>query len=224
MGEGCLRCNRNLSHDSRAPDRRFPSRRRRALAGRRSAAPATGGAAKALLGPGDHNPVRSSSTVSESGTSRPPHAGVPRSNCRVGGKGYYRAFLNLIRHAHRWEDARQVYGKIGNPVLVVYGIATGRSLKNAGVRNLSGALTAEMNRARNGPGKGDAPDSVTAIALSRRMIVTCMWGVSDPLRAARGAKKGAAKWGRSRPTGRPARARTAITGGTARRRCHTRGC
>jgi hypothetical protein len=42
-------------------------------------------------------------------------------------------------------------------------------------RNLSGASTAEMNRARNGPGKGGAHDSVTGIALSRRMIVTCMW-------------------------------------------------
>jgi hypothetical protein len=74
-------------------------------------------------------------------------------------------------------------------------------------RNLSGALTAEMNRARNGPGKGGALDSVTGIALSRRMIVTCMWGVSDPLRAARGAKKGAARWGSLTPPRRPARLR-----------------
>jgi pimeloyl-ACP methyl ester carboxylesterase len=36
-------------------------------------------------------------------------------------EGHYRAFLNLIRHAHLWEDARLVYGKIGAPVLVVYG-------------------------------------------------------------------------------------------------------
>jgi len=35
--------------------------------------------------------------------------------------GHYQAFLNLIRHAHLWEDARQVYGGIGIPVLVVYG-------------------------------------------------------------------------------------------------------
>ena len=71
-------------------------------------------------------------------------------------------------------------------------------------RNLSGALTAEMNRARNEPGKGGALDSVTGIALSRRMIVTCMLGVSDPLRATRG---GQPNGGRSRPTGRPARLR-----------------
>jgi pimeloyl-ACP methyl ester carboxylesterase len=36
-------------------------------------------------------------------------------------RGHYPAFLNLIRHAHLWEDARQLYGQIGIPVLVVYG-------------------------------------------------------------------------------------------------------
>lgn len=36
-------------------------------------------------------------------------------------KGHYRAFLNLIRNAHQWEDARQVYSHIDIPVLVVYG-------------------------------------------------------------------------------------------------------
>ena len=76
-------------------------------------------------------------------------------------------------------------------------------------RNLSGALTAEMNRARNEPGKGGALDSVTGIALSRRMIVTCMLGVSDPLRATRGAKKGAAKWGSLTPHWAPCSAATA---------------
>ena len=35
--------------------------------------------------------------------------------------GHYHAFLNLIRHAHHWEEARQRYGKIDVPVLVVYG-------------------------------------------------------------------------------------------------------
>jgi hypothetical protein len=40
---------------------------------------------------------------------------------------------------------------------------------------------------------------LTGIAPSRRMIATCMWGVSDPLRAGRGAKKGAAKWGSLTP-------------------------
>jgi pimeloyl-ACP methyl ester carboxylesterase len=35
--------------------------------------------------------------------------------------GHYRAFLNLIRHAHLWEDARQAYGHVAVPVLLVYG-------------------------------------------------------------------------------------------------------
>jgi pimeloyl-ACP methyl ester carboxylesterase len=36
-------------------------------------------------------------------------------------EGHYRAFLNLIRHAHMWDDARQHYGEIRVPVLVIYG-------------------------------------------------------------------------------------------------------
>jgi pimeloyl-ACP methyl ester carboxylesterase len=35
--------------------------------------------------------------------------------------GHYRAFLNLLRHAHMWDDARQRYGEINLPVLVIYG-------------------------------------------------------------------------------------------------------
>jgi pimeloyl-ACP methyl ester carboxylesterase len=35
--------------------------------------------------------------------------------------GHYRGFLNLIRHAYRWDEARQLYGEISVPVLVVYG-------------------------------------------------------------------------------------------------------
>jgi pimeloyl-ACP methyl ester carboxylesterase len=35
--------------------------------------------------------------------------------------GHYRAFLNLLRHAHRWDDAHAVYGDIAIPVLLVYG-------------------------------------------------------------------------------------------------------
>ncbi len=37
------------------------------------------------------------------------------------------------------------------------------------------------------------------MALSHRTIVTCKWGVSDPRRARRGAKKGAAKCGSLTP-------------------------
>jgi pimeloyl-ACP methyl ester carboxylesterase len=35
--------------------------------------------------------------------------------------GHYRAFLNLIRHAATWDEARQRYGDIRVPVLVIYG-------------------------------------------------------------------------------------------------------
>jgi pimeloyl-ACP methyl ester carboxylesterase len=35
--------------------------------------------------------------------------------------GHYQAFLNLLRHAHLWDAAREHYGDIKVPVLVVYG-------------------------------------------------------------------------------------------------------
>ena len=35
--------------------------------------------------------------------------------------GHYQAFLNLLRHAYLWDEARQLYGEIKVPVLVVYG-------------------------------------------------------------------------------------------------------
>jgi pimeloyl-ACP methyl ester carboxylesterase len=35
--------------------------------------------------------------------------------------GHYQAFLNLLRHAHLWDAAREQYGDIKVPVLVVYG-------------------------------------------------------------------------------------------------------
>jgi pimeloyl-ACP methyl ester carboxylesterase len=35
--------------------------------------------------------------------------------------GHYRAFINLLRHAHLWDKARERYGEITVPVLVVYG-------------------------------------------------------------------------------------------------------
>jgi len=35
--------------------------------------------------------------------------------------GHYREFLNLLRHAHLWDEARRRYGEITVPVLVVYG-------------------------------------------------------------------------------------------------------
>jgi len=35
--------------------------------------------------------------------------------------GHYRAFLNLLRHASQWDEARTHYGRITVPVLLVYG-------------------------------------------------------------------------------------------------------
>jgi pimeloyl-ACP methyl ester carboxylesterase len=34
---------------------------------------------------------------------------------------HYRAFLNLLRHAHMWDEATQRYREINLPVLVIYG-------------------------------------------------------------------------------------------------------
>ncbi|HEV3019532.1 MAG TPA: alpha/beta hydrolase [Burkholderiaceae bacterium] len=36
-------------------------------------------------------------------------------------RGHYRAFLNLIRHADQWDDAKAEYAKITVPVLLIYG-------------------------------------------------------------------------------------------------------
>jgi pimeloyl-ACP methyl ester carboxylesterase len=35
--------------------------------------------------------------------------------------GHYRAYINLLRHAHLWDKARERYGEITVPVLVIYG-------------------------------------------------------------------------------------------------------
>ena len=36
-------------------------------------------------------------------------------------KGHYRGFINLIRNAAQWEEARHVYPQINTPVVLVYG-------------------------------------------------------------------------------------------------------
>jgi pimeloyl-ACP methyl ester carboxylesterase len=36
-------------------------------------------------------------------------------------RGHYRAFLNLLRNAHKWDEVRSEYAKISVPVLLVYG-------------------------------------------------------------------------------------------------------
>lgn len=62
--------------------------------------------------------------------------------------GHYQAFLSLIRHAARWEDARSQYGRIQVPVLLVYGErdwsmaaereATARAIPHARVETVPG--------------------------------------------------------------------------------------
>jgi hypothetical protein len=66
-------------------------------------------------------------------------------------------------------------------------------------KNLTDARVQLMRQTWAPRSPASAFGGVTDIAPSRRMIVTCMWGVSDPLRAGRGAKKGAAKWGSLTP-------------------------
>jgi hypothetical protein len=66
-------------------------------------------------------------------------------------------------------------------------------------KNLTDAYTESANNVRTALDAAAAFGGVAGIAPSCRMIATCMWGVSDPLRAGRGAKKGAAKWGSLTP-------------------------
>ena len=66
-------------------------------------------------------------------------------------------------------------------------------------KNLTEALAGDANNEDTAVDSGGAFSAVTGIALSRRTIVTWPSGVSDPRRAGRGAKKGAAKWGSLTP-------------------------
>ena len=54
-----------------------------------------------------------------------PEAITPGFGAQVRASGlrrnHYRAFLNLLRHAHIWDEARQRYREINLPVLVIYG-------------------------------------------------------------------------------------------------------
>lgn len=94
-------------------------------------------------------------------------------------------------------------------------------------KNLTDARAVNANDVSTPLDTGAAFGGITGIAPSRRMIVTCMWGVSDPLRARRGAKKGAAKWGSLTPrwssSGSDSDAESG-TGGTERRRRPAGGC
>ncbi len=60
--------------------------------------------------------------------------------------GHYRAFLSLVRHAHRWDEAQERYGEIEVPVLVVYGDrdwSSGKERRRT-VRSIPGARVEEV--------------------------------------------------------------------------------
>jgi len=54
-----------------------------------------------------------------------PESITPGFGAQVRASGFrpnhYRAFLNLLRHAYKWDEARQRYSEINLPVLVIYG-------------------------------------------------------------------------------------------------------
>ena len=88
-------------------------------------------------------------------------------------------------------------------------------------QNLTESMAVDVNDDHATLDASRALCGATGIALSRRTIVTRTFGVSDPLRAGRGAKKGAAKWGSSRPTVDLLGCNNGVdcdTGGTERRR------
>lgn len=62
-------------------------------------------------------------------------------------KGHYRAFLNLIRNAHLWDDAHSVYSQINKPVLVIYGTDdwSTESERNRTVSNIPGAIIHQIS-------------------------------------------------------------------------------
>ena len=66
-------------------------------------------------------------------------------------------------------------------------------------KNLTEALAGDANDEDTALDPCGAFSGVTGIALSRRTNVTRTSGVSDPLRAGRGAKNGEPNGGRSRP-------------------------
>ncbi|MCH7695548.1 MAG: alpha/beta hydrolase [Proteobacteria bacterium] len=64
-------------------------------------------------------------------------------------KGHYRSFINLIRNAYRWEQARTKYGQIKLPVLLVYGDKDW-SHEQERTRNLEDIPGAKLEMVSNG--------------------------------------------------------------------------
>jgi len=95
----------------------------------------------------------------------------------------------------RWSE-RRAEGDDAVPSQVEIRCVCAFTYMNAVFRkNLTEALAGDASDEDTALDPGGAFSGVTGIALSRRTIVTWTSGVSDPLRAGRGAKKGATKWG-----------------------------
>jgi pimeloyl-ACP methyl ester carboxylesterase len=60
--------------------------------------------------------------------------------------GHYQAFLSLLRHAHKWEDAHARYNSIQGPTLVVYGQKDWSTIteREATQRDIPGATVQEV--------------------------------------------------------------------------------
>jgi len=64
-------------------------------------------------------------------------------------KGHYRGFINLIRNAAKWEQARHVYAQIDLPVVLVYGDKDW-SRENERKRTLEDIQRAKLETVKNG--------------------------------------------------------------------------
>ena len=64
-------------------------------------------------------------------------------------RGHYRSFINLVRHAYLWEEARPEYLKINIPVLLIYGDKDW-SRENERERNLAEIPGAKLVTIKNG--------------------------------------------------------------------------
>lgn len=79
-------------------------------------------------------------------------------------KGHYRGFINLIRNAYKWEEARKEYARIKIPVVLVYG-EKDWSHENERKRNLDEIPGAKLETVKNGGHflSLDRPDEVTKL-------------------------------------------------------------
>ena len=94
-------------------------------------------------------------------------------------------------------------------------------------KNLTDALAVDANDVDTAADTGGALNDGSDRARFSLDERECIWGVSDPRRAERGAKKGAAQWGSLTPrwsSGGSDSDAESVTGGTERRRRPAGGC